>query len=166
MPLTTWNLFEGVFCFMEWWKVGWCEVRWIRWLAELHQTAYSWDCANRLGADLRFPSSRNLSRPSLGALRSPIRLHWQLFPNFEQLTSARCLTFFKVLTPPPPPSSFQSENTRTSYGFISTNTFTHFMCSVVSACSFRICRNSLFISFLHGDESAVTRGPLRTDRLS
>jgi len=57
---------------------------------------------NRLGADLRLPSSRILSRPSLGALWSPIREHWQLFPNFEQLMSARCLTIFKVLTPPPP----------------------------------------------------------------
>ena len=34
MPLTTWNLFEGGCCFVGRWKVGWCEVRWIRWLAE------------------------------------------------------------------------------------------------------------------------------------
>ena len=45
MPLTFWNLFEGGFCFTEWWKVGWCEVRWIRWLAELHHSACPWDCA-------------------------------------------------------------------------------------------------------------------------
>jgi hypothetical protein len=95
-----------------------------------------------------FPSSRILSRPSLGGLRSSVHEHWQLFPNFEQLTSVRCLTIFKVLTPPLPLSSFQSVRKHTSFGFICTNTFTNVVCSVVPACPLRVCRNSLFISFL------------------
>ena len=88
-------------------KIGWCEVRWIRWLAELHQSAYTWNCSKRLGADHLFLSSRILFRASLGGLRSPVHELWQLFPNFEQLASAHCLTILKVLTPSPT-SSFKS----------------------------------------------------------
>jgi len=109
-------------------KIVWREVRWIRWLAELHQSAYTWNCSKRLGADLRlFPSSRILFRASLGGLRSPVHEQWQLFPNFEQLTSAHCLTILKVLTPSPPQVLSPSKNTLTSHGLICANTFTNFV---------------------------------------
>jgi len=109
-------------------KIVWCEVRWIRWLAELHQSAYTWNCSKRLGADLRlFPSSRILFRASLDGLRSPVHEQWQLFPNFEQLTSAHCLTILKVLTPSPFQVLSPSENTLTSHGLICANTFINFV---------------------------------------
>ena len=122
------EIFLGRVLFHGMVKIVWCEVRWIRWLAELHQSAYTWNCSKRLDADLRFfPSSRIFSRPSLGVLQSPLHEQWQLFPNFEQLTSAHCLTTFKVLTPSPT-SSFKSvRKVLTSHGLICLNTFTNFV---------------------------------------
>jgi len=127
MPLISWNLLGRVL-FHGMVKIIWCEVRWIRWLAELHQSAYTWNCWKRLGADLHlFLSSRILFRPSLGGLWSPVHEQWQLFPNFEQLTSATVWPSWRFSRPPPPQVLSPSENTLTSHGLICTNTFTDFV---------------------------------------
>ena len=132
MPLTPWNL-EGGFCFTEWWKVGWCEDRWIRWLAELHQSAYPLDCTNTLGADLRVSHLHESSPGRHSALSgcqftnigncSRISSSWRLPTVWPSSRSSR-----------PPPSSFQSIRKHTSYGFICTSKHFHKFCVFCSSC--------------------------------
>jgi hypothetical protein len=57
------NNLRAVFC-TAWWKVRWCEVRWIMWLAVPHQSAY-----------LRV-SHPHESSPAHVIRRSPVTCHW------------------------------------------------------------------------------------------
>ena len=161
MTLTSWNNFEGGFCFTEWWKVGWCEVRWIRRLADFHQSAYPWDCANRLGAGLRVPHLHESSPGRHSALSGHQLLTLATVPEFRAAGVCPLFDHLQGSHAPPPPLQLliPFENTLASYGFICTNTFTTF-CVFCSSCL------PLAAHFVSPRQRNCSYATLRINRLS